>query len=208
MPAMTTLTPEAEADLIDAALDELNMDAATATDRQRALVGRRIQQTINAKVLPFLNRENFDVYTVVVPGLWLVPGYDPTHVDAWTPRPVFPDRVRVLSHTPNVEDPELYDVTFEVGLSLANPEAAAILDFIAVDAAESLTGHPAFPSAPPTVKSVSGGGQSMSWETRASTPDAPGGKLVVASLARFKRFNVGVAAPPVRANWPYDGPLQ
>lgn len=202
-----TLNPDTEEDLIEAALDELDVDPATATDRQRALVGRRIRQTINMKVLPFLNRANFDVEQVTVKELWLRPGFEPTRPDAWEPRITFPDWVRVLSHVANVEDPTLYDVTFEVGLSLENPEAQPILDFVAAEAAESLVGHSAFPSAPLTVKSVSGGGQSMSWETRAATPDAPGGKVNVSVLSRFKRFNVGVSPTPARADWPYGGRL-
>lgn len=202
-----TLNPDTEEDLIEAALDELDVDPAEATDRQRALLGRRIQQTINMKVLPFLNRDNFDTTTYVAPEMWLPEGADPLAVTSWQPRLEFSDRARVVSYVPNAEDATLYDVTFEVGLSLENPDAAPIIAYIAADAAESLAGHSAFPTKPLTVKSVSGGGQSMSWETRAATPDALGGKATIGVLTRFKRYSVGVSPTPERAPWPYGGML-
>lgn len=203
---MTVLNPDTEADLVEGVLEELGIEPAQATEAQTRLVTRRIAQALT-KVLSFLNRENFNVSTVTLPELWHDPSYPVTDVRAWAPALTFTDRARYVSHIVNADDATLCDVTFEVGLSLENPEASPIMDVLIAEAAESLMGHAHFPSAPAVVKSVSGGGQSMSWETRSASPDAAGGKLTIAVLGRFRRYNVGVSAPPARARFPYGGML-
>ncbi len=203
---MTILQPGTEADLIEAVLEELGIEPADATAAQTRVAGRRVAQAL-AKVLAFLNRENFNVATVTMPELWQDPAYPITDVRAWRPELTFTDRARYVSHIVNADDDTLYDVTFEVGLSLENAEAEPIREVLVAEAAESLQGHALFPTAPAVVKSVSGGGQSMSWETRGATPDAAGGKLTVAVLGRFKRYNVGVSDTTARADFPYGGRL-
>lgn len=104
----------------------------------------------------------------------------------------------------NAEDPAYFDVTFEVGLSLEWPETQPIRDFLVADAVESLYGDTLFPDVAREITSLSGDGQSVSYAKRPATPDAAGGQLSIGTLARFKRYNVGVSPTPARAPWPYS----
>lgn len=189
--------------LLETILLELDIEPGDATDAQEAKLRRRIKSSAG-KVLLFLNRDSFVTVQETVPNVWRDERYAFNDPRAWPWLcQHFTDRVRYKSHVVNADDADTYDVTFDVGLSLTDPEASAIVDYIVADVLETIPFDRAFPDHEQRVTSVSGGGQSISFEKRPTTSDAAGGNLTLASLGRFKRYTVGVSHTTARAPWPY-----
>jgi hypothetical protein len=194
-------------ELRDAVLVELNIDPAAATDLQKSQAARKVKAS-KAKVLLYLNRDTFDTYDVVVTELERNDSVlDPAADCAWLPDPhwAFPDRAQYVSNVPNTDDPTLFDVTYRIGLDLADPDCEPVNEFIIADAAAALRFSPSFADAPRAVTSVNSGGQSISFEKAPGSADAAGGDLTVGTLARFKRYTIGKAFDVSQAPWPYDG---
>lgn len=196
---------------IDAVLVELNQDPSTVTALQRAKVEQRIQGA-QSKVLAHLGRDRFEAQTIVTPGLWFDTRYQPTDPDAWPDAPMFNDTARYIAHMPNADDPDLYDVTWHVGLDLGTDSTLQpIKDWILFDAAESLVGDPLFPTAPARVTSISAGGQSISYDKRPGAPGvaaANGAPITLEDLNRWRRINIGGPSTPTPAPWPYARSLR
>lgn len=191
--------------LVAAVLAELGIEEADATPLQTTRLHRLVRASVS-KVLTSLNRDSFTTRQESVAGLWRDEAYPFADLRAW-PNIVgyFHDRVRYEFHVVNPDEPDTYNVTFQVGLGLTDPDAGPIVDYIINDVLEQVPGDTAFPEHERRITSVSGGGQSISWEKRASSPDAAGGALTLDSLRRFKRYNVGVSTAPARAPFPYYG---
>lgn len=187
----------------DALLD-LGVDPEAVTTLQSARVARRIAAAEN-KVLGFLNRDSLEPETYVVSGLYWDDTYPENEVKAWPYGLDLPDRWTYVSKVANADDDSMWDVTFHVGLDLESAECAPIKEFLIADAVESLRGDPAFPSAQARVKSLSAGGQSVSYQGLPPTADGAGGLIELETLGKFKRFAVGRARGGPLAPWPYNG---
>lgn len=190
---------------------ELGVLPVEATDVQKAKVATRIGRAQD-KVGLFLGRPGLATVERTLVGMWRDATYPETSVQAWPGAcEVLDDRCRVKSYVANTDDPEVYDVTFVVGLDLTttgdgtlhDPQVQPILDFITMDAIEQLVGDPQFPDAARIIQSVSNNGQSISYAKAADSPDAAGGKLTIGTLSGFKRLNVGQPSPQSSAPWPY-----
>lgn len=192
--------------IVDDLLVEANIDPAEASTVQRAKLTRWVRASMS-KVLLFLNRESFETYPMVLTDQWRDDRWDADDfVRAWPGTTgMFPDRAQYVSHTLMPGETDLFEVTFRIGLSLDSPGAGAIRDYIIEDVYARIPGDHLFPDVERLVTSVSGGGQSVSFEKRAASPDAAGGQLTIGTLARFKRYAVGVSPTTSRAPFPYGG---
>lgn len=143
-----------------------------------------------------------------------VPDLEPSYTDTyglgdWHVWPQVRDRYDdvyvVKGYVPAASgDPDLYDVTFTVGLDVANdPALAPIRQFIKQDAIGTLRADDTFKAVARQVTSVSAEGQSVSYATGAGAVDAAGGGLTLHSLRRWKRRAVYQRNARPLAPWPY-----
>lgn len=163
-----------------------------------------------AKVQLYLNRTSLEAVEHTVVGLvpderWVMD--DPR---AWPQaKSRFQDRFRVVSWVVNADDPTLFDVTFAVGLDVANdPELRPILSFIKQDAVASAAADPTFAGVARTVQSVSADGQSVTYATGGGggAEGVAGGSLSLSSLKRWRRLSIYQAPGVRRSPWPYSSP--
>lgn len=184
----------------------LGLDPAALTPIQTELISDAIFDA-QSKVIEFLCRP-LEPRSETLTALYRDDEYAPTDARAWPEaKALLDDRHKVVASTPNAERPDLYDVTFDVGLDVANDaELDSIRRFIRQDAVAALQGSVALAGEGFTreVTSVSAEGQSVSYAKKATSPDQAGGTLTVGSLRRWKRYAVGRApAPHDQRPWPY-----
>lgn len=122
---------------------------------------------------------------------------------AWPQAKTFlDDRYRVADAVPVLAEPGTYNVTFKVGLDVANdPDLNIIRRFLLIDAAENLTADPLFTAVKRVPSSVSAGGQSVSYTTPKGAD--PGGAITLKSLNRWKRRPIARAVHVNHAIFPY-----
>lgn len=170
----------------------LDLDAANLTPRQTNIIKRRIVAAQN-RVADYLHRP-LTPSTVVLSELWQDERYPTSEPEAWPQAgPLLDDVYRVVSATPG-PDGTTWDVTFSVGLDVANDDRlSSIKDFVLEDVIEYLTNSPFFKEIKRQVKSVSAEGQSVSYVGRAQSPDAAGAGTTLNDLRRWRRYSVGRA---------------
>jgi hypothetical protein len=178
-----------------------------------AIQDKIILQTIEAtqaKVELFLNRP-LVAKVVTVPALAADDRYELDTIDAWPEaKGMFNDRYRVQSSVANTADPTLYDVTFAVGLDVANdPELASILTFIREDSITACSNNPRFTAVARIVRSVSADGQSVSYteqtgrNAQQANADIAGAQLTLNDLRKWKRLPIFQRHTPSAPPWPY-----
>lgn len=165
------------------------------------------------KVLTYLGRTSLAATQETVAGLWPDDGFALTDVRAW-PQVVgyFDDRYRVVSSVVADADAGTFDVTFSVGLDVANdPELRPIKTFIKADAAAGLGTDARFAALAGIkriVSSVSGDGQSVSYEKAATGAEAAGSGASLTSLKRWRRLSISQGHARVLVPWPYADRLR
>jgi hypothetical protein len=169
----------------------------------------RIQDAIldaQGKVMGYLNRPLFPTEHTIT-GLAPFEAWPLEDHRAWPYGERFGDRYRVAGYTPNVEDPTRFDVTFRVGLDVANdPDLYPILAFIRQDAVANLIGDPLFSAVSRPVTSVSADGQSVSYAQGSSTADSAGGGMTLGSLKKWRRMSIYQPVGVRTTSWPYSSP--
>ena len=152
--------------------------------------------------------------TETLEGLLPRPGGDLDDWKTW-PQAVaqFDDHVTVDSYVVNAEDAEAFDVTFKVGLDVANdPELRPIKRWVIAAACEALRNAPEFAEAEVArrVRTVSADGQSVTYDTPSQSGGSDGGGRLpgapppIDTLSQWRRTSVYTRPrPPTRA-WPYD----
>lgn len=179
------------------------------TAAQEARINLAIEDS-QAKVLTYLNRASLEATFETVESLSPDTYYPLDDRRAWwTVANRWDDRYAVSSYTPHVNadgttDPDLFDVTFTVGLGVAgDPELYPIRQFIEQDATLGLRLDPSFGDVDRAVTSASAEGQSLSFEKGSANPDTVGGAVTLRNLSRWKR-RVIYQRPSYPLNpWPY-----
>lgn len=145
--------------------------------------------------------------TRTVTGLWATPGVPLDSSEAWPAAiGILDDRFRVASTVVSVTEPGAFDVTFLVGLDVAgDPALKPIKTYIRGDAVADLIADPMFTAVHRVVKSVSAGGQSVTFEPAERAAGAVGARMTIESLKQWRRLSIGQPASHALSPWPYVG---
>lgn len=175
-----------------------------------ATVTARINMAVmdsQGKVEGYLNR-SLEAWEDTITGLFAASGYPLTDIRAWPQaKGYYDDKYTVKSYVANAKEPSLYDVTFTVGLDVANDsQYTPILTFIRQDAKNTLHNDSLFTAVERKVQSVSADGQSVTYEHHRTfqKPTASGVAQDVTSLRKWKRLAISQGGGKRRfAPWPY-----
>lgn len=197
MPETTVVGP-------DVVARKLGIDFDTLTDFEKAIVTDEVLAA-QGKVRDFLNRP-LTPTNVQVKELPYDDTYPLSDVQAWPAGLNLPDtRYKVAAYQVIPDNPGYYDVTFAVGLDVAqDDDLTSIRTYIRDDATAHVEQHPAFVGkVVRRISSVSAEGQSIRYTNDPTDPDAAGGAQSLATLRRWRRLGVGHGSDPDPRPWPY-----
>lgn len=172
-----------------------------------APVQARIEEAIEdaqAEVEGFLHRP-LEAAERTIAGLWADPRFDPATKEAWPQAAaLINDRYSVVSYVANPAEPDLWDVTFKVGLDVAgDAELKPILRYIGQAAAASVRADPTFTAVKRAKTSEAAGGQSASYESASGKAGQAGAALTLKALKKWRRYSIHQASTPPQEPWPY-----
>lgn len=116
------------------------------------------------------------------------------------------DKYAVDSYVANAQNGDGYDVTFTVGLDVANdPDCEPIIQWILQDSKDGLARDSLFRAISRRVESVSSDGQSVTYEHHRGypSPTASGSAPDLKSLKKFKRYSISQKRMERLTPWPY-----